>query len=157
MIDEFMSLEISTGAFTCLMIVSAIGTLLAFLLAYWATWAWWWMDDFEGVRPRNPLTVILMNALGHSSQWNSYSERWEYKNRKGVEVDPDSRIMSAVAFAFVFPLTLKVFLLWPSIPMVLGLGVVVMFMGRTGRRYKKLFDKHVADPEAHRRQGGEDV
>lgn len=143
--------EVSVGSIWCWMFLSAMITMSASLLSYCGTWLIWWVDDYDGVRPVSPLTRLIMNLLGHSLVWNTYNSEWRYYNRAGNPVDSGLRVMGFWAVMFLLPLLVVVSILHPALPISIGTFITVMFVARTARRYKKLLDKHVVDPDAHRK------
>lgn len=135
-------------------LIAASGALgfaaaMLFLIATWAGAAWvhvWaWIDD--GEPGSNPVAVLIARLRG-----------WEpYATGPGVWTKPDGR--SAHSMDVYFPVLLTAFFL-PAVlilgfefyPFVLtGLALLaVAHVARFARRHKKLFDKHVKDPDAHK-------
>ncbi|HCL4225694.1 TPA: hypothetical protein N2C25_003923 [Pseudomonas aeruginosa] len=132
-----------------------LGLALAFLWAFavFLAWAWgraWaWIDDSKPPR-HNFLTHWVMGLLGfhlEDDRWSVYVYRHS-KNKRGS--DGASGFFYPVLIAVTAPsLLLLSFDLYPIT--VCGLTLfAVAHLARFARRHKKLFDKHIADPNAHK-------
>ncbi|MBD8680330.1 hypothetical protein [Pseudomonas sp. CFBP 13719] len=112
----------------------------------WAhTWAW--IDD--GKPGRNPVLELMARLRG----WTPYTTEgsgqylW-WKDKKG-ESQPDVLLFFfpiAILGPLVAFLSLK---FYPLLLTVLTLAVIA-YVARFARRHRKLFDKHLKDPEAHK-------
>lgn len=125
-----------------------IGSILAMGAAQGVAWVLWWMDDFESRRPRNALLLTLNRMRGLREQLESDGS-YSYYNRFGAEVDPDWMSLVFLLACTFAPATVYLFNAQPVLPLVLVTATVMVFIGRTMRRYKKMFNKHVVDPNAH--------
>ena len=125
----------------------SVGWLALYLLSWgWArTWAW--IDDSEAPK-NNPLLQMIMFRTG----WKASTNRWSScAYEKGNE-------SSSGAEAFFFPLVILflgpmlaviAFKLYPVTLAALTLYLIAR-LARFARRHKKLFDKHIKDPDAHK-------
>ncbi|MEE5088416.1 hypothetical protein V2J74_27050 [Pseudomonas alliivorans] len=111
----------------------------------WAhTWAW--IDD--GKPGRNPVLELMARLRGwkpHTSEGSGQYLWW--KDRKG-ETQSDVLLFFfpvAVFGPLVIFLSLK---FYPVLLTALTLAAIA-YVARFSRRHKKLFDKHLKDPEAH--------
>ncbi|MFU4132759.1 hypothetical protein ACM7HG_30015 [Pseudomonas aeruginosa] len=132
-----------------------LGLFLAFLWAFavFLAWAWgraWaWIDDSKPPR-HNFLTRRVMVLLGFKLQddpWPAY----QYMHSKNYcESDGHIGFFAPILISILAPsLLLLSFDLYPVT--VCGLTLfAVAHLARFARRHKKLFDKHIADPNAHK-------
>ncbi len=134
----------------CLLLGVACFILMLIVVGVGKAWrhAWAWVDDSEP--GRNPVLETLAKLRG----WTQYDPNcgsskclW-WTDRKG-ETKTD-------AVLFFFPLIvgapLAIYLsikLYPLLVAALTL-LAVAFVARFARRHKKLFDKHLKDPKAHK-------
>ena len=139
----------SEQVFVCFM--SGFVTAGAFMLAVlggkvWRhTWAW--IDDSE--EGRNPILESLAKLRGWTQYTTEGSSKYLWWKDKKGETQAD--VLLPFAFADFFA-PLAVFLsirLYPVLLTVLTL-LVIAYVARFARRHKKLFDKHLKDPEAHK-------
>ncbi|HGN4787834.1 TPA: hypothetical protein ACKTE9_001491 [Pseudomonas aeruginosa] len=132
-----------------------LGVVLAFLWAFavFLAWAWgraWaWIDDSKPPR-HNFLTRRVMVLLGFKLQddpWPAYQYR-HLKNNFGS--DGHIGFFAPILIAITSPsLLLLSFDIYPFT--ICGLTLfAVAHLARFARRHKKLFDKHIADPNAHK-------
>jgi hypothetical protein len=125
-------------------IILGAGWIAAYFLSWCWAWTWAWVDDSKAPK-KNPLINLAMSRMG----WGEGDWLWSYK--KGSHNSDGGRgfffplialillppfISSAIA---VYPITLAVFLAY-----------LIARLARFARRHKKLFDKHLKDPEAHK-------
>ncbi|MBP2698397.1 hypothetical protein [Pseudomonas aeruginosa] len=132
-----------------------LGLFLAFLWAFavFLAWAWgraWaWIDDSKPPR-HNFLIRRVMVLLGFKLQddpWPAYQYRHS-KNNFGS--DGHIGFFAPILIAITSPsLLLLSFDIYPVT--ICGLTLfAVAHLARFARRHKKLFDKHIADPNAHK-------
>ena len=132
------------GAAACLGLLFGMGWVAAYVLSWCWAWVWAWIDDSEASE-KNPLIKISMLRMG-------WVERdWIFSYEKGDKV-------SDGACGFFFPLVALI-LIPPFAAMAVAaypvslaaiLAYLVARVARFARRHKKLFDKHLKDPEAHK-------
>jgi len=110
--------------------------------------AWGWIDDSEP--GRNPVLELIARLRG----WTTFETKgttstylW-WKDKKGeTRTDPFIDLFLVVLFT---PLSIYlVFKLYALALFVVSL-LAIAFVARFARRHKKLFDKHIKDPEAHK-------
>lgn len=128
--------------------------LIAVLSAYVWGWIWAWVDD--GKRPkRNSLLSLSMRAQGWSVSEPGNS--WAY--RKGDKTEGyDRREGSDGEAGFFYPLLALCFgpwviaasILFYPVALAIATAFALAHVARFARRHKKLFDKHVGDPDAHK-------
>ncbi|MDQ3203922.1 MAG: hypothetical protein M3Q94_17440 [Pseudomonadota bacterium] len=146
--NELESLPVQL--FGCLMLGVALFAAMLLTVGMGKLWrhVWAWVDDSEP--GRNPVLEFMARLRG----WTPYDTKgisstylW-WKGKKG-EQQPDVLLM-------FFPITifapLAIYLsvkLYPVLLTALTL-MVVAYVARFARRHRKLFDKHLKDPEAHK-------
>ncbi|MFU6981307.1 hypothetical protein ACM75Z_27950 [Pseudomonas aeruginosa] len=132
-----------------------LGVVLAFLWAFavFLAWAWgraWaWIDDSKPPK-HNLLIHWVMWLLGFKLE-GGYWSVWLYIHEKsGVGSDGHIGFFAPILISILAPsLLLLSFDLYPVT--VCGLTLfAVAHLARFARRHKKLFDKHIADPNAHK-------
>ena len=133
----------------CLLVGVACFCAMLLIVGLGKVWrhVWGWIDDSEP--GRNPVLEFMARLRG----WTQYdtegsSKYLWWKDKKG-ESQPD-------VLLFFFPITifapLAIYLgitLYPLLLTALTL-LVVAYVARFARRHRKLFDKHLKDPEAHK-------
>lgn len=108
---------------------------------------WAWIDDAKPPK-ENPMIRLVMRLRGYEED----TEKWSaYKYRKGEKKsDGDFATLLPMAAALVAPSAfLAAFYLYPLTLTVITLYLMAR-LARFARRHKKLFDKHIADPNAHK-------
>ncbi|MBF8732838.1 MULTISPECIES: hypothetical protein [Pseudomonas] len=110
--------------------------------------AWAWIDDS---RPgRNPVLELMARLRGWTpwdTQGSSSIYLW-WKDKKG-ETKTDA--FSWLFFiAFWVPLSIYLVVKLYALALFVASLVAIAFVARFARRHKKLFDKHIKDPEAHK-------
>ena len=124
---------------------------LAFYVLAWLTQmvktAWLWVDDREPEGPY-PMTHWVARLLGYRHDGGPSS--LTFINKTGMEKQ-SSDLLFAVAIGCIF-IPLLSYLLFRFYPIAIGLALLyaIAHTARFARRHKKLFDKHVKDPEAHK-------
>lgn len=138
-------------------IAGGLGVLLAggwvalyFLSWIWA-WIWAWIDDSE-IPHNNPLILQVMKLMGYKS---SYGCRiFEYIcTRKGKEEKVSDGICGFFyPFLALLILPVTTILAYVLYPATIGIFCIYLIarLARFARRHKKLFDKHIKDPQAHK-------
>lgn len=120
---------------------------LSFYLLAWlscvARKAWLWVDDAKTDAPY-PVTLLIAQLLGykHSGGAQFY---------KGCRTKDSCDLLGMVALMFLAG-PLAIYLAFQFYPVVLSLALLyaIAHTARFARRHKKLFDKHIKDPEAHK-------
>lgn len=115
--------------------------LLLVIARIWVS-VWAWIDDSKP-SSKNPITRRVMRLLGYEEDGCA----WAYRNPATREVsDGEIGTFLPACALFLAPFAL---LLYP-----ITIGVMTAFalahIARFTRRHKKLFDKHLKDPDAHK-------
>lgn len=116
----------------------------AIYLFGWAwDWAWSWIDDSEA-SSRNPVIRWVMARRG-----------WQEGEYGGYEKGGERSFGESAFFCpLIFFVTGPVFALLAITFYPVTIGLICLYLiarlARFARRHKKLFDKHVKDPDAHR-------
>lgn len=131
----------------------AIGLLLSvgWVALYFLSWGWartWaWIDDTEAPK-NNPMIKSIMFRMGwveSTNKWTSFS----YEKGKGSS-DGAEAFFWPLIIVFLGPmLAVIAFKLYPVTLTAVTLYLLAR-LARFARRHKKLFDKHINDPAAHK-------
>jgi len=130
----------------------AIGWGLTCLLAKLGCRAWNWIDDNDQPIKINPLLAWIMRRLGYEKA--SYETHQTFMSWS----TPDGKKKTDGEFAFFIPLLI---LFWAPTAIYIGLWLypvtlaaitlfLIAYVARFARRHRKLFEKHLKDPDAHR-------
>lgn len=134
----------------CLILGAACALALFILILLGKAWrhAWAWIDDSEP--GRNPALELLAKIRGWTKYDSSsgYSPLLKWKDQKGVI--QDEPVFGLMPYPFFAPIA--AFFCFKFYPVFLSglVLLVVAFLARFARRHKKLFDKHIKDPDAHK-------
>lgn len=134
----------------------AIAGVIGFLLALgwiainilcWAwNWIWAWIDDSE---PQKSGAIIHFLAMRRGFKIHK-SEYFKYRSDDGYYSNGWAELLLPMVILFFGPaIFLLGFLLYPLTLSAFGLYLTAR-LARFARRHKKLFDKHVKDPDAHK-------
>lgn len=133
-----MVLGVMSGVFS-LLIYWAIGVLRKIL---------WWVDDYEGEEPINPIRHLLARMAGYTL--GPYRKNHYKTVREEVRYKDAADILGEWALGwFLLPTVGYLFCRAPVILIVAGVLVIIAFMARSGRRLQKVLQKHIDDPNAH--------
>lgn len=144
-----MEHEAINGSFAfaiCIGVLLAFGWIIINILCWIWNWAWAWIDDSE---PQKSGAIIHFLAMHrgfkiHKGEYFKYkSDDGEYSNGLAELLLP---MLAMLAGPTVF---LIAFVLYPLTLSIFGLYLTAR-LARFARRHKKLFDKHIKDPEAHK-------
>lgn len=132
------------GIAAVLGLLLGVGWFALYLLSWVWAWSWAWIDDSKAPRA-NPLIGAVMRSMG----WGDGDWLYIYK-KQGKGSDGER--------AFFFPLISLLFGPLLAVLAVKLYAVTLTFvtlyllarLARFARRHKKLFDKHIADPDAHK-------
>lgn len=120
--------------------------VLTYVGAWFWAWTWAWIDDSKTPR-NNPIINKLMLSRGWqpNESWRCYAY-----HRGNDEADGAGIFFGILGLLISGPLVAALGLfLYP-----LTIGVALLFaiahLARFARRHKKLFDKHLKDPAAHK-------
>jgi hypothetical protein len=108
--------------------------------------AWAWIDDSEP--GRNPVNDMLARLRGWTPYTTESGSYFWWKDKKG---ETKCDVIFAYAFTTLL-LPLATFLSIKFYPLLLTVLTLLLlaYVARFARRHKKLFDKHLKDPEAHK-------
>lgn len=119
------------------------------LILLGAAWnaAWNWIDDYEQPRKNNPVIRVAMLMLGYKLRDCDY---FPYVSASGGDSEgaPGVGIPMLILFCAPFAILICIFLY--EIPLTLISLYLIARVARFSRRHKKLFDKHLKDPAAHK-------
>lgn len=104
-----------------------------------------WVDDRQSEGPW-PMTQLIAKAMGYKESSHSYKFVKEGKEDQG---NADILGKAAVVIGCI-PMVVCVTVQFYPIVLSLALLYAIAHTARFARRHKKLFDKHVKDPEAHK-------
>ena len=112
-----------------------------------ATWAW--IDDAKAPK-RSPAIVFLMKISGYKENAEGAVYDFTHSNKKS---ETDAEIAFALAFMFCLIAPIMALLAFDLYPVTIAIMTLyaVAHLARFARRHKKLFDKHIADPDAHKK------
>lgn len=137
--DQLMGFFMLGFPFAALLMLAVLGGLI-----WTKTWAW--IDDSKP--GRNPVTELMARLRGWSPYTTEHSVYLWWKDKEG-ETKCDV-IFDYVFTAFWLPLAAFLSIkFYPVLLTVLTL-LLLAYVARFARRHKKLFDKHLKDPEAHK-------
>lgn len=144
--DRFGSF--SEQLMACFMLGFPVAGLVLGAVVIGLVWrkAWAWIDDAEA--GRNPVLEFMARLRGwtpYTTEGNGYQWWKDKKDSTQTEV-----LLPFLGLFFFSPLAVFLAIkLYPVVMAALTL-VAVAFVARFARRHKKLFDKHLKDPEAHK-------
>lgn len=132
------------GAASGFGIILGAGWIAAYFLGWCWAWTWAWIDDSKAP-DKNPLINKSMKLMG----WKRGN--WLYKYMKDGEGSDGGRGFFFPLLAFVFgpPVAASAVAIYP-VTLSIVLAYFIALIARFARRQKKLFDKHLKDPEAHK-------
>lgn len=110
---------------------------------------WNWIDDDDSRVEYNPLVFAVMKRLGYTRDRDSAC--YPYQNSDGKKIsDGSTAVFLPFFLLFVSPLAIVIgFRLYPLVIAAITLFLIAR-LARFARRHKKLFDKHLKDPAAHK-------
>lgn len=104
-----------------------------------------WVDDEKSEGPF-PMTMLIAKLCGYTHNGGDSS----YFDKKGKTKDSsDFLFFTALGIVFV-PIAVKLSIEFYPVALALALLYCIAHTARFARRHKKLFDKHIKDPEAHK-------
>lgn len=149
-----MQIEIRPEA-QFLAVALAIGFLLAILwlliLAGFRLWQhiWNWINDGDGSLNPHPVVHWLMLKRGYTRDRKSAC--YPYQRNDGKDIaDGSSAIWGGAWLAFLMPLIVALSVRFYPVTLTVMTLYLLARLARFARRHKKLFDKHLKDPEAHK-------
>lgn len=126
-------------------ILAGVWIALNILCRIWA-WVWAWIDDSE-----SPKSGAIIHFLAMSRGFKVYEGSYfKYRSADGDYSNGWLEFLAPMALLFIAPTAfLLAFLLYPLTLSIFGLYLTAR-LARFARRHKKLFDKHIKDPDAHK-------
>ena len=118
--------------------------LALYLLAWVWAWCWSWVDDAKVVK-RNPLLRLIMQKMG----WIEHHESFLYEKDDDYSDGAVAFLIPLCVLGFAPPLIFISIYLYPITIFCFAL-LLIAHIARFARRHKKLFDKHIKDPGAHK-------
>ncbi|HDS0956592.1 hypothetical protein [Pseudomonas sp.] len=119
-----------------------------YLLSWAWVWSWAWMDDSKPPK-RNPL-IEAVNKYRGLEPGQGICCKYGYQGKDGERKDGEGGFFYPFLALALGPLALLVaFKLYPVV-LAAATALAVAHVARFARRHKKLFDKHIKDPEAHK-------
>lgn len=142
-----MEHEISPFAFAGgIGILLALGWIAVNVLCWIWNWSWAWIDDSD---PQKSGAIIHFLALSRGFKIHK-SEYFKYRSECGEYSNGWLEFFAPMVILCLGPtIFLIAFLLYPITLSIFGLYLTAR-LARFARRHKKLFDKHIKDPEAHK-------
>lgn len=123
---------------------------LLVLAQVWAR-AWNWIDDGDNPIQANPILQRLMKIRGYELRKRTkYSDSVAYWNKKDECGDSGFFIAVPALILFLSPTVIFLSMRFYPVPIAIGTLAVIAYLARFARRHKKLFDKHIKDPLAHK-------
>lgn len=121
-----------------------LGWVALYFLSWAWAWSWAWIDDAKPPKS-NPLISFSMRCMG----WEICDYLWKFK-KGDLKSDGECGFFFPL-LALIFGPTLAV-LAVTIYPVTLAAVTLLLLarLARFARRHKKLFDKHVKDPGAHK-------
>lgn len=108
-------------------------------------WVWAWIDDAEAPK-ENRLMAFIMIKRGYTRR---DSECYPWEKDRSLSDGSGAFYIPLVALTVAPSFIVVAFLLYP-----VTIGAFTLYLlarlARFARRHKKLFDKHIADPDAHK-------
>lgn len=120
------------------------GWIAAYLASWVGSWIWAWVDDSEAPK-KNPLITRSMHLMG----WGEGDWLWQYKKGEATSDGAVGFLFPMLALIATPPLIALSVALYP-LTLSIALAFLTARLARFARRHKKLFDKHLKDPEAHK-------
>lgn len=121
-----------------------LGWVALYVLSWVCAWCWAWIDDAKAPRS-NPLISFVMHRRGYTDG------DWLWRFRKG---DKKSDGKSGFFYPLLALLLSPLFVVTAVTIYPVTLAALTLFLlarlARFARRHKKLFDKHIKDPDAHK-------
>lgn len=107
--------------------------------------AWLWVDDRKPAGPW-PMAQLVAKVMGYKESLRCYKFEKEGK----PDQDGSDLLLKAACVIACIPLTVYVTVKFYPVVLSLALLYAIAHTARFARRHKKLFDKHIKDPEAHK-------
>jgi len=127
-------------------ILLALGWIAINILCWIWNWTWAWIDDSE---PEKSGAIINFLALSRGFKAHK-SEYLKYKSECGDYSNGWVEFFAPMLLLLIGPVIFLIaFLLYPLTLSIFGLYLTAR-LARFSRRHKKLFDKHLKDPDAHK-------
>ncbi|MFT0517298.1 hypothetical protein [Pseudomonas faucium] len=119
-----------------------------YLLSWAWVWSWAWMDDSKPAQ-RNPL-IQWVNSHRGFEPGEGFCCRYGYQRQDGRRIDGEGGFFYPFLALSLAPLALLVMVKIYPVTIAVLTSIAIAHLARFARRHKKLFDKHIKDPEAHK-------
>lgn len=127
-------------------VLLCIGWIAIYILGWIWAWTWSWIDDSD-CPERNPIIDRVMKIMGFKVA--NASRCWRY-----IGIVDEWGVQSDGAIGFFAPLLILAFTPFAIVLYQFTLAIFCLYLiarlARFARRNKKLFDKHIKDPSAHK-------
>jgi len=132
-------------AFWCGVIIALVW-LLAYFLCWACQWAWAWIDDSK-VNKAN----LIVSSLAKFDGWDDDGTNSMYYSKKGSGYEEGFTVFLKYSLGTsVLPVLSFICFDFYTVTLCALSLIAIARLARFSRRHKKLFDKHVKDPEAHK-------
>lgn len=120
--------------------------VVAYILSWIGAWIWSWVDECESPK-ENPLIEWSMRKMGWGKPkgWSC----WLYSRNDDVS-DGACGFFYPLLAVMIGPAAITILILLYPLTLSILLAVLLARLARFARRHKKLFDKHLKDPGAHK-------
>jgi len=126
--------------------------ILAYVSCWVCQWVWAWIDDSE-VSDRSKMIDLLMRLYGYKVRESYYHSDGAYIKKLKVcstYACGASHSFLSLGALCALPWVIYASVLFYDVAICLVIIVMVIFLSRYARRHKKLFDKHIANKDAHK-------
>lgn len=138
-------------------VILAIGWIASLLLCQLWNWVWAWIDDAKP-SSHNPLVAKVMQWMGYEKDDGVYSYK---KAKETVQLtystytsyshsDGEKGFFLPLLILFTGPIIILLAIAIYPVTIGIATAFALARLARFARRHKKLFDKHIKDPEAHK-------
>ena len=143
-----MQFENNFSAAGLLGLLLGLAWFALYVLSWAWVWIWAWMDDSKSSK-RNPL-IKKVNKWRGLEPGGGVCAKHGYEDKDGNKKDGEGGFFYPfLALLFGPTALLLMFMLYPLTLSVVT-GFAIAHLARFARRHKKLFDKHLKNPEAHK-------
>jgi hypothetical protein len=146
---EYEAFNYTGAAATALGLLLSLGWVCVYILGWVWAWTWAWIDDSN--RPeRNPVIDRSMKVFGFNPKQNRVWKYYDHDQEWGEGSDGAIGFFAPLVILFLAPLVMAFSFLFYPVTLTIFCLYLIARLARFARRHKKLFDKHIKDPEAHK-------
>lgn len=148
---EYEAFNHTGAAATAIGILLSLGWVALYIFGWIWAWAWAWIDDADSPE-RNPIIDWSMGILGFmvASRERCWAYVGEGDEWSGRVSDGAIGFFAPMLILFLGPIILALSFLFYPVTLTIFCLYLIARLARFARRHKKLFDKHIKDPEAHK-------